>query len=164
MLKPNRWHSCQTFRVLNITRLPQNCILGRSDKPLRFCEHENIFIHIYHVFARISWSVLMSFISSAQWHVVMGPSRGRLCATPGTTPSACVWTASLTPSESVAWIHVPVSSPSMHSLPGQTVLCQSRHLFNCPNMSGWILGQSKTWYTAQKSRTSRILFDRMAQL
>lgn len=51
----------------------------------------------------------VSCVSSAQWHVVMGRSRGRLCATPETTPSACVWTVSLTPSESVAWIHVLVS-------------------------------------------------------
>lgn len=34
VLKPNSWYFCKTFSVLNITR-PQNCILGRFDRPLR---------------------------------------------------------------------------------------------------------------------------------
>lgn len=56
-------------------------------------------------------------VSSAQWHAVMGRSRGRLCATPETTPSACVWTVSLRPSECVVWIHVLVSDKRPLSIP-----------------------------------------------
>lgn len=133
VVEPSSCYFCETFSVSNITRVPQNCVLGRFDRPLRnksslpkhkdyvlknSCE-KNVFqialycstffyVHIYKM-TFICWFVFISSVSSVQSHVVMALSRGRLCATPGTTPSACAWTVSRIPSGSVAWIHVPVS-------------------------------------------------------
>lgn len=164
-LKPNMWNFRQIFSALNITRFPQNCILGRSDKHLRNilcdldCNYSKVkpaqklcftclLTALYFVintcvsiltelFVEMFWFVSMFFISSAHWHVEMGPSRGRLCATPGTTPSACVWTVSLTPSECVAWIHVPVSAekpPLIHSLPRLLILWESWKTWTEPDI------------------------------
>lgn len=57
----------------------------------------------------------------------MGRSRGKRCATPETTRLACVWTVSPTPSESVAWIRVPVSVQDVTHL--ITVLTHNNRIF-----------------------------------
>lgn len=129
---------------LNITKLQTVFLAGLTS----FVENQVMF--------NSNVSICASCISSAQWHVVMGPSRGKLCATPGITPSACVWTVSLKPSESVGWIHVPVSVKDVKLDTQMYFIAQ-----NCLHLLNII----DTKYVRLKRCTSIIFpFDQMVQL